>query len=257
MTGHKQDNEYQHEDGLAVELDSVSRSYRSGRRTIEAVRPTTVHIERGEFVSIVGPSGCGKSTLLNMITGIDTPDRGAVTVLGQPLNGLGQDRLAAWRGQNVGIIFQFFQLMPTLTVRENVMLPMDLANRPGNHGERADLLLSRVGIAHLATHLPSELSGGEQQRVAIARALANNPPLLVADEPTGNLDSRTGAAVIDLIEQQWRDGVTVVLVTHDSQIAARASRTISMRDGRIESDEPTDRPTAVERQIIAASADAD
>lgn len=208
-------------------------------------------------MSVVGPSGCGKSTLLNLITGIDTPDHGTVTVLGQQLNGLSQDRLAAWRGQNVGIIFQFFQLMPTLTVRENVTLPMDLAKRPGNHGERADQLLSRVGISHLSSNLPSELSGGEQQRVAIARALANAPPLLVADEPTGNLDSRTGAAVVDLIEQQWMEGMTVILVTHDVQIAERASRVISMRDGRIEADEPTARAGVIRTDLIASSADAD
>jgi putative ABC transport system ATP-binding protein len=220
----------------AVDLQAVSRYYTAGRRSISALDEVSLSISIGEYVSIVGASGSGKSTLLNIISGIDAADTGAVTVLGRRLEAMNQDKIAAWRGRNVGIVFQFFQLMPTLTVRENVVLPMDLAGNNGNKWERADELLEMVGLTRLVYHLPSELSGGEQQRAAIARAIANRPGLLIADEPTGNLDSANSSLVIDIIERLWRSGTTVILVTHDRDIAQRAPRRIVMADGRITSD---------------------
>jgi putative ABC transport system ATP-binding protein len=217
----------------AIRVEDASRRYRTGRRDIPALNGVSLTIEYGEWVAIVGPSGCGKSTLLNLLAGIDSADGGEVIVAGQSLTGMSENALAAWRGREVGIVFQFFQLMPTLTVLENVVLPMDLAGNNRDRRERARQLLDEVGVEHLADNLPSELSGGEQQRVAIARALANNPRLLLADEPTGNLDSRNGAVIVDLLESLWGAGTTIVMVTHDPEVAARASRTISMRDGQI------------------------
>lgn len=203
---------------------------------VPALQDVSLHIEPGEYVAIVGPSGCGKSTLLNLLAGIDTPDSGTVEINGTRLNNLGQNRLAAWRGKSVGIIFQFFQLMPTLTALENVMLPMDLAGQGKDARQRAARLLERVGLADKQDKLPSELSGGEQQRVAIARALANNPPILLGDEPTGNLDSANSLAVTEILEELWREGTTVVVVTHDPGLARRAPRVITMQDGRIVAD---------------------
>ena len=223
--------------GPAIELHDVVKTYQTGRRQIRALRGVDLSVERGEYVAIVGQSGCGKSTLLNLIAGLDSPDGGSLLILGQALTTLSQDELATWRGRSVGIVFQFFQLMPTLTARENVILPMDLAGNGTDRRARADGLLDEVGLSDLADHLPSELSGGEQQRVAIARALANQPALIVADEPTGNLDSANGERVIDIIESLWRAGTTLVLVTHDPSIARRAPRVVTMRDGLITSDE--------------------
>ena len=222
----------------AINVESVYRRYRTGRRDIPALAGVSLTVDYGEWVAIVGPSGCGKSTLLNLLAGIDGADDGAVIVAGQRLNGMSENGLAAWRGREVGIVFQFFQLMPTLTVLENVILPMDLAGNNRDRRERALQLLDQVGVFDLAGNLPSELSGGEQQRVAIARALANTPRLLLADEPTGNLDSRNGEIVVDLLDQLWRQGTTIVMVTHDPDVAARASRTITMRDGEIVDDRP-------------------
>jgi putative ABC transport system ATP-binding protein len=222
---------------LIIDLGNVSKGYRSGRRVIPALTDVSLRVAAGEWLAVVGPSGCGKSTLLNILAGIDEPDSGRVTVAGTDLVGLGQDALAAWRGREVGIVFQFFQLMPTLTVKENVTLPMDLMGRRRGRNTRAESLIQRVGLAGLADNLPSELSGGEQQRVAIARSLANEPRLILADEPTGNLDSQNGEAVINLFQEVWRSGTTVVMVTHDAQIAARAERVISMRDGRVVGDQ--------------------
>lgn len=216
----------------AIRVEHAFRRYRSGRRDIPALAGVSLTVEYGEWIAIVGPSGCGKSTLLNLLAGIDTADEGSVVVAGRVLRGLSENALAAWRGREVGIVFQFFQLMPTLTVLENVILPMDLAGNQRDRRARALQLLDQVGVLDLADNLPSELSGGEQQRVAIARALANAPRLLLADEPTGNLDSRNGAMVVDLLEQLWRQGTTIVMVTHDPVVAARASRTIAMRDGQ-------------------------
>lgn len=219
-----------------IELHEATKEYVSGHRTLPALRGVTLSIEAGEWVTILGPSGCGKSTLLNMLSGIDQPSSGSVIVDGTHLETLSQERLARWRGRAVGIVFQFFQLMPTLTALENVMLPMEL-NGLKSRRQRATELLERVGLAEQSGNLPNELSGGEQQRVAVARALANEPPILLADEPTGNLDTNAGLRVIELLRETARTGVTIVLVTHDRSIAQFASRVIEMRDGLIVSDE--------------------
>lgn len=219
-------------DAPVARLNGVTKRYFSGRREFLALDNVSIEIASGDWVAIVGPSGSGKSTLLNIIAGIDSADAGDVWVAGRLLNGLSENQLASWRGREVGIVFQFFQLMPTLNVVENVMLPMDLAGLGRGRRDRAMALLEQVGISQLALNLPSELSGGEQQRAAIARALANEPSLLLADEPTGNLDSTTGARIVDLLEDVWQSGTTIVMVTHDSAVADRATRTITMRDGR-------------------------
>lgn len=218
-----------------IELHDATKEYVSGRRTLPALRGVTLSIEAGDWVTILGPSGCGKSTLLNMLSGIDQPSSGSVIVDGTHLETLSQERLARWRGKTVGIVFQFFQLMPTLTAIENIMLPMEL-NGLRSRRQRATDLLERVGLAEHAGNLPNELSGGEQQRVAVARALANEPPILLADEPTGNLDTSAGQRVIELLQETWDAGMTIVLVTHDRSIARVASRVIEMRDGLVVSD---------------------
>ena len=218
-----------------IALSEVTKDYQAGRRAVHALAGIDLTIEEGEWVSILGPSGCGKSTMLNLLSGIDKPSSGEVRVLGSELGRMSEERLARWRGRSIGIVFQFFQLMPTLTAIENVMLPMQL-NGGKTSAERARSLLERVGLGHLADHFPNELSGGEQQRVAIARALANDPPILLADEPTGNLDSASGQLVLDLLEQMWRDGTTLILVTHDHEVSKHASRVITMRDGLIVED---------------------
>ena len=216
-----------------IALSSVSRDYRTGRGTLAALRDVTLDIERGEWVTLVGPSGSGKSTLLNLIAGLDRPTTGTAVVGGVELNALGEEALARWRARTVGIVFQFFQLLPTLTAIENVILPMVFAGRRGDRVAAARNLLAAVGVDHLGDRLPGELSGGEQQRVAVARALANRPPLLVADEPTGNLDAASGAAVLDLLIDYWRDGGTLVLVTHDPAIAVRTPRVVRLADGSL------------------------
>lgn len=220
-----------------IRLTDVSKEYQSGRRAIQALRAIDLEVEAGEWLAILGPSGCGKSTLLNLLSGIDRASSGTVVVADEDLSALSEDALARWRGRNVGIVFQFFQLMPTLTALENVLLPIDLTHRRGGR-ERAQALLERVGLAHLADHLPNELSGGEQQRVAIARALANDPLILLADEPTGNLDTAAGERVLTLLDEMWRSGKTLILVTHDRTVADHASRIIEMRDGKIVNDRP-------------------
>jgi len=218
-----------------VRLDRASKVYRDGKREIVALDQVTLDITAGEWVAIVGPSGCGKSTLLNLIAGIDRPTSGRVIIAGTDLAQLDEEALARWRRSHVGIVFQFFQLLPTLTALENVQLPLVLAGHR-NARQRARELLDRVGLAHRAHRLPSELSGGEQQRVAIARALANDPPLLLADEPTGNLDSASGETVLHLFHAAWHNGTTILLVTHDRDVAARAQRIVELRDGRVVAD---------------------
>ncbi len=197
-----------------------------------------MQVDEGEFVAVVGKSGSGKSTLINMITGIDTPTSGEVFVASTPVHALNQEQLAVWRGKNVGIVFQFFQLLPTLTVAENVVLPMDFGNvySPRERRERAIALLDKVGIADQADKLPANLSGGQQQRAAIARALANDPPVLVADEPTGNLDSHTSEAVMQLFADLAADGKTVVMVTHERDLSRYFTRTITLSDGEVVTD---------------------
>ncbi len=218
-----------------IELTGVRKTYQAGRRAVNALNDINVTVNRGEWVSILGPSGCGKSTLLNLLSGIDKPSSGTVNVLGSMIGSMSEEQIARWRGRSVGIVFQFFQLMPTLTAIENVMLPMQLNTHSASESA-ARSLLEQVGLGHLADHFPNELSGGEQQRVAIARALANNPPILLADEPTGNLDSASGHLVLDLLQQAWRAGTTLILVTHDYTVAELASRTITMHDGSIVQD---------------------
>jgi putative ABC transport system ATP-binding protein len=224
--------------GPLISLVAAGKVYRTGRLSHTALRGIDLSIQPGEMVSIVGPSGSGKSTILNLITGIDKPTAGTVTVDGHRLDALSEEKLAAWRGRRVGIVFQFFQLLPTLTALENAILPMELARlfRPRERSERARRNLELVGLGDRLDHLPSELSGGEQQRVAIARALACEPVLLVGDEPTGNLDSESAARVFDLLAGLNQRGVTVVYVTHDRDLARRAPRTIAIRDGMIASD---------------------
>lgn len=220
-------------DPIIVARD-VTKVYRPGQESSVALRGVNLTVHPGEFVAIVGPSGSGKSTLLNLLAGLDRPSSGTIRVQGLDLSTLDEDRLARWRGQAVGIVFQFFQLLPTLTALENVMLAMELSGRyRGERRLRALKRLEEVGLAELADHLPSELSGGEQQRVAIARALANDPPIILADEPTGNLDWDTGQRIVDLLAGLSARGKTVLLITHERDLAARAMRVIEMRDGRI------------------------
>lgn len=219
--------------GPLVRIEGVEKVYRTGRLEYPALRGVDVTINRGELIAIVGPSGSGKSTILNVLTGIDRPTAGTVTVAGNRIDEMNEEQLAAWRGNHVGIIFQFFQLLPMLTALENAMLPLEFA-RTGTAAERTATAMANlelVGLGDKLDHLPMELSGGEQQRVAIARALACNPDLLVADEPTGNLDTETAAQMIELLTALNRDGMTVVYVTHDRAIADRAHRVVSIRDG--------------------------
>ncbi len=218
-----------------IELRSVTKAYLTPAGKYLALRGIDLRIAPGEFVAIVGKSGSGKSTLLNVITGIDRASSGDVLVAGADLMRMPEARLAAWRGRTVGIVFQFFQLLPTLTALENVILPMDFAGlgTPRERHERAMALLERVGLADQAAKLPLALSGGQQQRVAIARALANAPPLLVADEPTGNLDSQTAEDVFQLFVELAQQGTTIVMVTHDAELARRAGRMVLVADGRI------------------------
>jgi putative ABC transport system ATP-binding protein len=216
-----------------IELARVEKVYRSGKLEYPALRGVDLSIAAGEMVAIVGPSGSGKSTIINMITGIDRPTAGAVTVGGERIDQLSEEQLASWRGENVGIVFQFFQLLPTLTALENAVLPLDFAHH-GSKRERFEQAahdLELVGLGDKLDHLPSELSGGEQQRVAIARSLACEPKLIVGDEPTGNLDTVTAAQMFELFERLNDEGKTILYVTHDRELAGRAHRIISIRDG--------------------------
>jgi putative ABC transport system ATP-binding protein len=221
--------------GTLVELRGVTKTFETAAGSYQALRDVTLDVAPGEFVAITGRSGSGKSTLINMLTGIDRPTSGEVVACGAALHEMSENALAVWRGRNLGVIFQFFQLLPTLTVLENVMLPMDFAGKypARERSERALALLGQVSLAEHAHKLPSELSGGQQQRAAIARALANDPPLLVADEPTGNLDSATAESVFQLFERLVAGGKTILMVTHDADLARRTGRQIVMLDGRI------------------------
>ncbi len=221
-----------------IELRSVTKHYPAEGGGFTALRDVDLRIAPGEFVAVVGKSGSGKSTLLNLVAGIDRPTAGEVRVAGTALRGLDESRLAAWRGRNVGVVFQFFQLLPTLTVLENVTLPMDLCSTwpPRVARARAMELLEQVGIADQAGKLPSGLSGGQQQRAAIARALANDPPVLVADEPTGNLDSRTAGSVLELLAATAGKGRTVLMVTHERDVAGFVDRVVTLSDGGVAGD---------------------
>jgi putative ABC transport system ATP-binding protein len=218
-----------------IDLRQVVKTYTSSAGAFTALKGIDLRIDSGEFVAIVGKSGSGKTTLINVLTGIDRPTTGEVFIAGTPVHRLDEGQLATWRGANLGIVFQFFQLLPTLTVLENVRLPMDFGNRytSAEREERALCLLDLVGITEHAYQLPSHLSGGQQQSAAIARALANDPKILVTDEPTGNLDSRTAEQVFDLLTRLAADGKTVLMVTHDNDLAKRAARVVTIKDGEI------------------------
>ncbi|MEO8575312.1 MAG: ABC transporter ATP-binding protein [Gemmatimonadales bacterium] len=217
-----------------VEAKDLARDYEFGAERVHALRGVTFEISEGDYVAIVGPSGCGKSTLLNLLGAIDQPTHGSVSIRGNPVAGMSDRKTTEFRLRNIGFVFQRFYLMPTLTARENVELPMSEAGLgKAERGDRARELLKYVKLGHREKHRPSELSGGEQQRVAIARALANKPAILLADEPTGELDARTGAEIIALFGQLNTDGTTIIVVTHDEELANAARRKIHMRDGLI------------------------
>lgn len=218
-----------------ISLNHISKTYETPAGKFAALKSINLNIEAGQFVGIVGKSGSGKSTLLNMVAGIDRPSSGSVAVAGTEIHGLSENKLAFWRGRNVGFVFQFFQLLPTLTAAENVMLPMDFAKTLPfrERRKRAIALLERVAVGAQADKLPATLSGGEQQRVAIARALANAPPLVLADEPTGNLDSVTATAILDLFRDMANQGTTVVIATHEADIARVIDRRIEISDGAL------------------------
>ena len=224
-----------------IQVRDVVKAYPLGAGEFVAINHLSLDIAQGEFVAVVGRSGSGKTTLLNLLAGIDRPTSGTVRVAGADLGSLSESGLAAWRGRNVGLVFQFFQLLPTLTVLENVLLPMDFAKMipVGERGDRAQHLLERVGVGDQADKLPATLSGGQQQRAAIARALANDPPVLLADEPTGNLDSATADAVLELFAGLHADGRTIVVVTHERDIRAIVGREVTLVDGRVVDDERT------------------
>jgi putative ABC transport system ATP-binding protein len=212
--------------------------YPLGTGDFVALDDFSLDIAQGEFVAIVGRSGSGKTTLLNLLAGIDRPSSGRVRVAGADLGSLSESGLAAWRGRNIGLVFQFFQLLPTLTVAENVMLPMDFAKKigVGERRDRAQHLLDRMGVGDQADKVPATLSGGQQQRAAIARALANDPPIVLADEPTGNLDSATAHAVLELFADLNAEGQTIVVVTHEREIRSVAGREVTLEDGRVVAD---------------------
>jgi putative ABC transport system ATP-binding protein len=216
-----------------IELRAVSKTVTSGSEPLTILHPLTTTIEQGQFVAIVGPSGSGKSTLLGLLAGLDAPTSGSVVIDGIDITALGEDELASLRGERIGFVFQFFHLIPSLTAHENVAVPMEIKGTP-NPSARARVLLEEVGLTGRAHHYPSQLSGGEQQRVALARALANDPPILLADEPTGNLDTTNGRHIMDLLRSiHHARNTTLILVTHDQELAAMADRRISLRDGRV------------------------
>lgn len=221
---------------VIIALSDVSKVFQTKERVYPALKNINLTIHKGEYMAIAGKSGSGKSTLLNMITGIDHPTNGRIWVNGTDISQMNESRLASWRGKNIGIVFQFFQLIPTLTIRENILLAMELTGHiaPSDREQRADGLLRQVGLADHAGKMPAALSGGEQQRAAIARALANDPPIIVADEPTGNLDSKTAASIHLLFKTLSEEGKTVIIVTHEQDAALRYRRMVTLADGEIE-----------------------
>jgi len=217
-----------------IRLESVSKIVQSGPEKLTILHPLDVEVAKGGFLSVMGPSGSGKSTLLGLIAGLDAPTSGRVVIDGEDLTALDEDALARMRGAKIGFVFQFFHLLPSLTALENVLVPMEIAGIEGA-GARSRELLREVGLSERAHHYPSQLSGGEQQRVALARALANDPPILLADEPTGNLDAANGGHIVEiLLEIHGRRGTTIVLATHDPELAGRADRTLVLRGGRVD-----------------------
>lgn len=222
-----------------VNLVDIVKNFPVGDREINVLKGISFDVEPGEFLSIVGPSGNGKSTLLNMITGIDRPTSGEVIVTGRKVHNMSENKLAAWRGQHVGIVFQFFQMLPALSLIQNIMLPMDFAKKYSRQekSERAMELLEIVDLADQASKLPGMVSGGQQQRAAIARALANDPEIIVADEPTGNLDTRTANNIFELFQKLADQGKTLIMVTHNKDLSRRVPRVVEIIDGKITRDE--------------------
>ena len=231
-------NDVLQNNGHLITMQDVVKIYSGAAGEFMALNGINLEVERGEFVSVVGKSGSGKSTLINMLTGIDRPTRGTVYVGSTAVHTLSEGQMALWRGIDMGIVFQFFQLLPTLTIVENVMLPMDFADKYSfaEREGRALNLLEQVDVAEHAYKLPTAISGGQQQRVAIARALANDPPIVVADEPTGNLDSKTTGTILELFNKLVDSNKTIVMVTHDNDLAQEGTRLISIADGEIEND---------------------
>ena len=225
-------------DCAIIELRRLYKSYHTPAGKMPALRGLDLMIAQGEFIAVRGKSGAGKSTLINMITGIDQPDSGEIVIAGTDVHHLSEDARARWRGLNLGVVFQFFQLLPSINLIKNVTIPMEFCGvfTPKERRERALHILDQVGLADHVYKRPSEISGGQQQRVAVARALANDPPILVADEPTGNLDSRTSDEIMDLFEGMVTQGKTLLIVTHDKSVATRAARQVNIVDGIIEQD---------------------
>ena len=237
----------------AVQATALTKTYTQGETQVHALRGVDLTVETGSFAAIMGPSGSGKSTLLHLIGALDTPTGGSLAIGGTPLDGLGEDELTRLRRDGIGFVFQFYNLLPTLTAAENVLLPDLIAGRrqDGSRGRVAELL-DLVGMSDRAAHLPTQLSGGEQQRVSIARALLRRPEVLLADEPTGNLDTRSGATVLDLMRKVADGGQTVVMVTHDPNAASRADRVVFLRDGVVAGEVPggdTERVVAFFRDL--------
>jgi putative ABC transport system ATP-binding protein len=232
------------QDRALVDLKDVYKIFESSAGQFKALDGVDLHVSGGEFVAIVGKSGSGKSTLINMITGIDRPTSGQLFVAGSALHELNEEQVAVWRGRAIGVIFQFFQLLPTITAVENVLLSMDYGNLypMSERPERAVELLKKVHMESYAHRMPGELSGGQQQTIAIARALANDPPLIVADEPTGNLDSKSTEMVFNLFEDLANEGKTILMVTHDNDLAQRSRRIVTIADGQIIQDKPSEYP---------------
>ncbi|MGC9357010.1 MAG: ATP-binding cassette domain-containing protein [Anaerolineae bacterium] len=218
-----------------IQMQNIVKIFRTPAGDFPALRGIDVNFYEGEFVSVVGKSGSGKSTLINMLTGIDHPTSGSVIIADTPIHTLNESRMSRWRGRNLGIVFQFYQLLPTLTLLENILLPMDIADvyAPAEREERAMALLDMVGLADHAHKMPGAVSGGQQQSAAIARALANDPPIIAADEPTGNLDTRAAESVYDLFEDLVEQGKTIIMVTHDPTLAERTNRTLLLADGEV------------------------
>jgi len=229
-------------DKALVSLENVEKVFKTKAGPFKALKGVDLTVEAGEFVAVVGPSGSGKSTLINMITGIDRPTTGEVYVTGERLTEMSENKVAKWRGRNVGVVFQFFQLLPTLTVLENVMMPMHYCGTyKGQRRQRAMELLELVEVPETANKYPSQISGGQQQRAAIARALANNPKLIIGDEPTGNLDTVSAGLVFALFEELVEQGKTIIMVTHDWELAGNIPRVEEVRNGQLVSAEEIDR----------------
>jgi putative ABC transport system ATP-binding protein len=228
---------------VILKMEKVNKRYISGEKEFPALDGVSLTVEKGEFVAVVGKSGSGKSTLLNLLGGIDKPTSGQITIGGNDISGMDEKRLSRFRGENIGIVFQFFQLMPTLTVLENVIMPMDFSKKipASKRREKALTLLAKVGLRDHANKFPNALSGGEQQRVAIARALSNDPEIILADEPTGNLDSQTADDVFQLLTMLAQEGKNIIMVTHNDELAEKCERLIRIKDGLVIEDVSKDK----------------